>query len=74
MKKIKTTATELKSRWSGKTPTFWKKVQRLGVVAGAIGGVIIAAPVALPAALVTLSGYLLLAGSVTATLSQLTVE
>ena len=74
MKKIKTTATELKTRWNGKTPTFWKKVQRLGVVAGAIGGVIIAAPVALPAALVTLSGYLLLAGSVTATLSQLTVE
>jgi len=74
MKKIKTTATELKSRWNGKTPTFWKKVQRLGVIAGAIGGVIIAAPVALPAALVSAAGYLLLAGSVTATLSQLTVE
>jgi len=74
MKKIKTTATELKSRWNGKTPTFWKKVQRIGVVAGAIGGVIIAAPVALPAALVSVAGYLLLAGSVTATLSQLTVE
>lgn len=74
MKKIKTTATELKSRWNGKTPTFWKKVQRLGVIAGAIGGVIIAAPVALPAAIVSAAGYLLLAGSVTATLSQLTVE
>ena len=74
MKKIKTTATELKSRWNGKTPTFWKKVQRLGVIAGAIGGVIIAEPVALPAAIVSAAGYLLLAGSVTATLSQLTVE
>lgn len=74
MKKIKTTATELKTRWSGKTPTFWKKVQKIGIVAGAIGGVIVASPVALPVALVTLSGYLLLAGSVTATLSQLTVE
>jgi hypothetical protein len=74
MKKIKTTATELKTRWSGKTPTFWKKVQRIGVIAGTIGGVIVAAPVTLPAALVTLSGYLLLAGSVTATLAQLTVE
>jgi ABC-type xylose transport system permease subunit len=74
MKKIKTTATELKTRWSGKTPTFWKKVQRIGVIAGAIGGVIVATPIALPAALVTLSGYLLLAGSVTATLAQLTVE
>ena len=74
MKTIRKTGSELRTRWSGKTPKFWKKVQRVGVVAGAIGGVIIASPIALPAALVTLSGYLLLAGSVTATLSQLTVE
>ena len=74
MKKIKKTASELKIRWNGETPTFWKNVQKIGVVAGAIGGVIVASPVALPAALVTLSGYLLLAGSVTATLAQLTVE
>ena len=74
MKTIRKTGSELRTRWSGKTPKFWKKVQRIGIVAGTIGGVIIASPVALPAALVTLSGYLLLAGSVTATLSQLTVE
>lgn len=74
MKKIKTTASELKSRWQGNTPSFWKKVQRIGIIAGSIGGVIVASPVALPVALVTLSGYLLLAGSVTATLAQLTVE
>lgn len=74
MKKIKTTASELKSRWNGVTPKFWKKVQRIGIIAGSIGGVIVASPVALPVALVTLSGYLLLAGSVTATLAQLTVE
>ena len=74
MKKIKETASHLKSRWNGTTPTFWKKVQRIGIIAGSIGGVIVASPVALPVALVTLSGYLLLAGSVTATLAQLTVE
>lgn len=74
MKKIKTTASELKSRWNGVTPKFWKKVQRIGIIAGSIGGVIVASPVVLPVALVTLSGYLLLAGSVTATLAQLTVE
>jgi hypothetical protein len=28
----------LKHRWSAKTPTFWKKVQKVGLVAGAIGG------------------------------------
>ena len=64
----------LKDRWSSKTPTFWKKVQRIGVVAGALGAAIIAAPVALPAALITASGYLVAAGGITAALSQLTVE
>lgn len=64
----------LKDRWSAKTPTFWKKVQRIGIVAGALGAAIIAAPVALPAAVITASGYLVAVGGVTAALSQLTVE
>jgi len=49
-------------------------MQKLGLVAGAIGGVLIAAPIALPATLVTLGGYLVTAGAVTAALSQLTVN
>ena len=64
----------LKDRWSSKTPTFWKKVQRIGIVAGALGAALIAAPIALPAALITASGYLVAVGGVTAALSQLTVE
>lgn len=64
----------LKDRWSAKTPTFWKKVQRIGIVAGALGAALIAAPVALPAVLITASGYLVAAGGITAALSQLTVE
>ena len=64
----------LKDRWSSKTPTFWKKVQRIGLVAGALGAALIAAPIALPAALITASGYLVAVGGVTAALSQLTVE
>ena len=64
----------LKDRWSAKTPTFWKKVQRIGLVAGALGAALIAAPVALPAAVVAASGYLVAVGGVTAALSQLTVE
>lgn len=64
----------LKDRWSSKTPTFWKKVQRVGLVAGALGAALIAAPIALPAVLVTASGYLVAVGGVTAALSQLTVE
>ena len=65
---------ELKERWLSKTPKFWKKVQRVGIIAGAVGAAIIAAPVALPAALITASGYLNAVGGVVATLSQLTKE
>lgn len=64
----------VKKRWTAKTPTFWKKVQKVGLVAGAVGGVLIAAPIALPSVLITLGGYLVTAGGVTAALSQLTVE
>lgn len=64
----------LKDRWNGKTPNFWKKVQRIAIVAGAVAGVILTAPVSLPAAVITAAGYVATAGTVAATLSQLTVE
>jgi hypothetical protein len=65
---------ELKERWLSKTPKFWKKVQRVGIIAGAVGAAIIAAPVVLPTALITASSYLIAVGGVAATLSQLTKE
>lgn len=65
---------ELKERWQSKTPKFWQKVQKVGLVAGAVGGVLIAAPIALPSVLITLGGYLVTAGGVTAALAQLTKE
>jgi len=65
---------ELIKRWNSKTPKFWKKVQRIGIIAGAIGGVILTAPVSLPVTIVAAGGYLAMAGGLTATLSQLTKE
>ena len=65
---------ELKGRWKAKTPKFWKKVQRWAIITGAVAGAIIAAPVALPAAVITAAGYVVTAGTVAVTLSQLTVE
>ncbi len=64
----------LKKRWKAKTPKFWKKVQRIAIVAGTVAGIIIAAPIALPAAVVTAATYVVTAGTVAATLSQLTVD
>jgi hypothetical protein len=65
---------QLKKRWNSKTPKFWKRVQQIAIVAGAVAGVIIAAPIALPAAVITAATYVVTAGTVAATLSQLTVE
>jgi hypothetical protein len=64
----------LKERWNSNTPTFWKKVQRVGIVAGAIGGALLAAPVTLPALVITGATYLVVVGTTAATLSQLTKE
>ena len=65
---------EIKSRWKSETPRFWKKVQKIALVVGVLGGAIITAPVSLPASVVTVGGYLVAVGSVGATLSQLTKE
>jgi hypothetical protein len=64
----------IKERWKAKTPKFWKKMQRIGIAAGVLGGILLASPIALPAAILTGAGYLIALGSATATLSQLTVE
>jgi hypothetical protein len=64
----------LKDRWKAKVPEFWKKVQRVGIVAGVIGGALLAAPISLPATIITGATYLVVIGTTTATLSQLTKE
>ena len=66
--------TNIKKRWNAPTPKFWKKLQKVAIAVGAAAGVVIAAPLTLPAAVVTVAGYLVTAGTVAATLSQLTVE
>jgi hypothetical protein len=65
---------ELIDRWNAKTPSFWKKVQKIGLVAGAVGTILITAPVSLPASLVVTGGYLVTAGGITAALAQLTKD
>jgi hypothetical protein len=65
---------ELVVRWNGKTPKFWKKVQRVAIIAGAIAGAVIAAPVALPAAIITTATYLATVSATIVATSQLTVD
>lgn len=56
------------------TPKFFKVIRSVGFVIAAAGAAILTAPVALPAAIVTVGGYLTVAGSVLSAISQVTVD
>jgi len=56
------------------TPQFFRKVRTIGTALAVVGGIIATAPVALPAAVVTAGGYLVLAGSVAAAVSSVAVD
>lgn len=64
----------IQQRWNAPTPKFWKRVQKIAITLGAVAGVILTAPVSVPAAVITVAGYVATAGTVAATLSQLTIE
>ena len=54
------------------TPKFFKVLRTIGLVLAAVGGTILAAPVALPVVIVSLGGYIAVAGGVISAVSQLT--
>lgn len=61
-------------RGKADTPPFFKKLRMAGLILTAIGGALVAAPIALPAMVVTAAGYLVVAGSVVTAVSQVTVQ
>lgn len=65
---------EIVNRVSSPTPTFFKKVRNIGLILAAIAGTIVAAPVALPAVVVKIAGYLAVASGVAGAVSQTAVE
>jgi ABC-type xylose transport system permease subunit len=52
------------------TPSFFQKVRKWGLIIGGIGAAIIAAPITLPSIIVTVAGYLAVAGTVAVAVSQ----
>lgn len=56
------------------TPKFFKILRSIGLALLAVSGSIIAAPVALPALVVTIAGYSAVAGGVLSAVSQITVK
>jgi uncharacterized membrane protein HdeD (DUF308 family) len=54
------------------TPKFFKVLRNIGLALAAVGGTILAAPVALPIVISSIGGYLAVAGGVLSAISQIT--
>jgi len=61
-------------RMTQPTPDFFKKLRNIGLALAAISGAIAAAPVALPAIVVSIAGYMAVAGGVISAVSQTAVK
>ena len=60
------------NRAKSPTPKFFKVLRNVGLAFAAVGGTIIAAPIALPGIVTTFGGYVAVAGGVLSAASQLT--
>lgn len=61
------------NRMSDKTPKFFRLLRTIGIALAAASGAVLAAPIALPAIVNTIAGYLAIAGSVMGAVSQTAV-
>ena len=64
---------KLVDRLKSPTPKFFRKLRNIGIALVAIGSAIFAAPISLPAIVLTIAGYLTVAGTVATTVSQAVV-
>jgi uncharacterized membrane protein HdeD (DUF308 family) len=60
------------NRATAPTPKFFKVLRNVGLALAAVGGTILAAPIALPVLVTTIGGYMAVAGGVLTATSQLT--
>ena len=64
---------KLVERINAPTPKFFKILRSIGLALLAISGTIVAAPIVLPVTVVTVAGYMAVAGGVISAVSQMTV-
>jgi hypothetical protein len=62
------------ARAAAPTPQFFRILKIIGLTLAAASGTLLAAPVALPAIVTTVAGYVAVAGTVATAVSQVTVE
>lgn len=60
-------------RVNAPTPKFFKALRSIGLILTAISGTLLAAPVALPAIITTVAGYLTVGGAVMTAVAQTAV-
>ena len=65
---------KLSQRLKAPTPKFFRVVRMLGIALATAGGTLLAAPVALPAVIISVASYLTVAGTVMTAVSQTAVN
>ncbi len=65
---------QIVQRAQAPTPKFFRILRTVGLSLLAVSGSLLAAPVTLPAGLISLAGYLAVAGGVISAVSQVTVD
>lgn len=71
---MKSNNMNLIERIKAPTPKWFKIIRNFSITLASIGGIIIAAPVALPVGLVSVAGYLVLGGSIISVISQTGIQ
>lgn len=61
-------------RYKKPTPKFFRILRNIGIALATAGGAIIAAPVSIPAAIITVATYMTVAGTVATAVSQAVVS
>ncbi|PZD76722.1 hypothetical protein [Mesonia sp. K7] len=64
----------LVERYQQPTPKFFKILRNIGIALATAGGAIIAAPIAMPALVVSIATYMTVAGTVATAVSQAVVS
>lgn len=61
-------------RYKKPTPSFFRRLSNIGIVIASTGAIILTAPVAFSALIITIAGYLTVAGTVITTISEAVVS
>ncbi|NOS56058.1 MAG: hypothetical protein HOP37_07360 [Cyclobacteriaceae bacterium] len=65
---------KLVERLKAPTPKFFRVLRNVGLALAAAGGALLSAPITLPVAVITVAGYVTVAGGVITAVSQTAVD